>query len=234
MGIPSPTTFPPGPTWVLVNYDNPISFPVWGQFDPKVREDRGKPMWDEKPGILGALPWLKYNGIGHHKITFEFYALATTILDFYPELAWFRLHELSLVDPSLGRPPVVLFTHGPLVYRGYITEVPEAPIKFWGGHDFLRSRKIQEIGPVKITITKLPDVPFQIDPFTNYVTYTEETVFEDLAKAQYGDARYAPSLAVYNQGIAVGETLELPRRSSGAVTKDQALAPYLEDAIEGL
>jgi hypothetical protein len=234
MPIPLPTTFPPGPTWLIVNYDNPLSFPVYGQFDPKISEDRGRPQWNLKPGILGSLPWLKYNGIGHQGITFEFTALSTTILDPYPLLAWFRLHELSLVDPSLGRPPIVLFTHGLIIYRGFLVDVPEAPMEYWGGHDFLRSRMIRQIGPVRIRLVKVPDVPFQIDPFTNYVAYTEETSFEELAKQQYGDARYAQTLALWNQGKRFGDTLEIPRRSSGVVSKVTPLAPYLGEPIEGL
>lgn len=234
MGIPTPTTFPPGPSWIVINYDNPISFPVWGQFDPKIQEDRGKPIWETKPGILGTLPWMKFIGTGLQGITFEFMALGTTILDPYPLVAWFRLHELSLPDPSLGRPPIILFNHGPMVYRGFITEVPEAPMEYWGGNDFIRSRIVRQIGPVRIRLTRIPDVPFQIDPFTSVVAFTEETNFEELAKQHYSDARFGPSLEQWNQGKKIGDQVEIPRLSSGVVDKTPTLAPFFGDSIEGL
>lgn len=234
MGIPTPTRLPPGPTWLLVNYDNPLSMPVTGQFDPKIQEDRGQPKWQMKDGIAGGLPWMKHTGIGHQSITFEFLAISTTVLDPYPLAAWFRLHELSLADPATGRPPVVMFTHGPIVYRGFLVEVPEAPMEYWGGHDFIRSRFVRQVGPVRIKLVKLPDVPFSIEPFTSYVTMTEETLFEDLARQQYGDARFAESLREWNQGRAVGDTLELPRKSSGVITRTVPASPYFGEAIEGL
>lgn len=234
MGLPTPTTFPPGPSWLLINYDNPLSLPVWGQFDPKVREDRGQPKWQMKDGVAGGLPWMKHVGIGHRGITFEFLAIGTTILDPYPEAAWFRLHELSLVDSALGRPPIVLFTHGLIVYRGFLVEVPEAPKEFWGGTDFIRSRIVRQIGPVQIKLIAVPDVPFSIEPFTRSLLYDGEATYEEMALSQYGDSRYGPSLAEWNQGVGVGDQVELPRKASGVINKTVPLSPYLSKSIEGL
>lgn len=229
-----PTRVPPGPTWILINYDNPISIPVLGQFDPKLEEDRGKPIWQQRPGILGGLPWMKFIGTELGGVTVEFMAIGTTILDPFPLAMWVRLNELSKSDDTLGRPPRVLFTHGLMVVEGFITDIPPAPMEYWGGDDFIRSRVIRQIGPVRFKITRIPKETAEVSLFTNYVSYDEETLFEDLALAQYGDARYAPTLAMYNQGIKVGGRLEIPRKKSGAVSKVTPLAPAFGDPIEGL
>jgi len=60
--MPSPIAFPPGPSWVLVNADQPLSLPVLGQFDPELRVQKGRPKWQSKDGIAGGMPWLKYTG----------------------------------------------------------------------------------------------------------------------------------------------------------------------------
>lgn len=234
MGIPSPVSVPPGPSWVIVNLDNPVSLPVVGQFDPKIRETRGEPIWATRPGILGSQPWLRYVGRGIGTLKFEFLGIATTILDPFPFAAWTRLQELSHRDETLGRPPRVLFTHGAVVREGFITGLPEAPYEYWGGDNALRSRLIRQIGPVDITITILPKEPTELSFFTSYIQRTEDTLFEEVALSQYGDARYALSLDLYNQGVKNGETIEVPRKRSGSVTPRATVAPFLGDDIEGL
>lgn len=224
----------PGPTWAMIDADNPLSLPVLGQFDPKVQDNPGKPMWQKKPGIAGGLGWLKHVGRGLGDITFEFLAISTSVLDFYPLVAWERLQSLATTDESLGRPPRVVFTHGPLIVEGFITELPPAPMEYWGGNNFITSRLIRQVGPIRITITKIPKETTEISLTTNFVTRTEETRFESLSQMQYGDARYTQTLAIYNQGVKVEETLELPRRKSGFVSKVTPIAPYLDEAIEGL
>jgi hypothetical protein len=234
VGIPSPVLVPPGPSWVLVNLDNPISLPVLGQFDPKLEEDRGKPIWQKKPGILGGLAWIKYVGEEIGSVSFEFMAIGTTILDPFPLAAWLRLNELKSIDTTLGRPPRVLFTHGLMVVEGFITNIPDAPMEYWGGDNFIRSRIIRQIGPVRITITRIPKETTEISILTNFIPRNEETKFEELSLSQYGDARYAQTLAIYNQGVKDGQTLEIPRKSSGYVSKVTPVAPALGESIEGL
>jgi hypothetical protein len=234
VGIPSPVLVPPGPSWVLVNLDNPISLPVLGQFDPKLEEDRGKPICQKKPGILGGLAWIKYVGEEIGSVSFEFMAIGTTILDPFPLAAWLRLNELKSIDTTLGRPPRVLFTHGLMVVEGFITNIPDAPMEYWGGDNFIRSRIIRQIGPVRITITRIPKETTEISILTNFIPRNEETKFEELSLSQYGDARYAQTLAIYNQGVKDGQTLEIPRKSSGYVSKVTPVAPALGESIEGL
>jgi hypothetical protein len=197
-------------------------------------ESKGAPMWQRKPGILGAMAWLKFVGQDLSTVSFEFIGIATTILDAYPLAAWERLNELAAFDSSLGRPPMVLFTHGPMIVEGFITEIPEAPFEYWGGNNQIRSRIVRQIGPVRITITRVPKESTEISLTTNYVTKTEETRFEDLALLQYGDARYGQMLAVYNQGVKNEGKIEIPRKKSGLVPKTPLIAPYLDDSIEGL
>ena len=91
----SPIAFPPGPSWVIINADNPISLPLLGQFDPKLQEQQGKPIWQKKPGLAGGLPWLKYVGQNLGHITIEVMFVGLSVIDPYPELAWFRLNELK-------------------------------------------------------------------------------------------------------------------------------------------
>ena len=107
MAIPNLLTFPtsrPGPSWVLINYDNPLSFPVMGQFDPEIRDNPGGPIWQTKPGIAGGLPWLKFTGRNLGSITIRFLAISVTTLDLYPILAWKRIQELATVDEIFSDP----------------------------------------------------------------------------------------------------------------------------------
>lgn len=237
MPLPSVLTFPtnkPGPTWALINADNPLSLPVMGQFDPKIQENRGPPIWQKRPGIAGAPPWLKYTGENVSELTFEFFALSVNSLDLYPLLAWNRLNELAKVDETVGHPPRVIFNHGPMIAEGFITGIPSCPIEYWGGANVIRSRLIRQVGPVRITITRIPKDPTEVSVFTNFIPNTEHTTFESLARLQYGDARFAQSLAFWNQGQSIGEELELPRKASGVITQSAPVAPYLGEPIEGL
>lgn len=235
MELSSPIKIPPGPSWVIINRDNPISLPVIGQFDPKVEQDRGKPIWQTKPGIFGAQPWLKFVGQDISSMTFEFHMITTTILDPMPLLMWERLVELSKFNESLGRPPRIIFSHGINTVEGFITELPAAmPMAYWGGSNIIRSRMVREVGPGRVKITKIPyDLPMELPSFTNYVPFTEDTNFEELARAQYGDARYAPSLNAYNQGRKVGGTIDIPRQRSGAVTREAPISPVFGPLIPG-
>ena len=142
-------------------------------------------------------------------------------------------NELKQFDETLGRPPRIYFNHGLRLIEGFITDVPDAPIEYWGP-GILTSRIVRQIGPVRITITKIPKEPTVLGGGTNYITLTEETKFEDVSKLQYGEARYANTLAIYNQGKVEGEILELPRRGSGFISKLTPVAPYLDESIEGL
>ncbi len=237
MSLPNNLTFPagrPGPTWQIINADNPLSIPVAGQFDPKVQENKGPPIWQKRPGIAGAPPWLKFVGRNVSELTFEFYALAINSLDQYPILAWNRLNQLAEIDETLGRPPRIIFKRGPLIAEGYLTSIPFCPMEFWGGANIIRSELVREVGPVRLTITRIPKDPADVSLFTSYVRNTDQTTFENLSRLQYGDARYAQSLAEWNQGRAVGEELELPRKSSGAVDTSSEPSALLSDSIEGL
>lgn len=225
---------PVNPTWVLSSADSPLSLPVMGQFDPKIQIGDGSPIWQTKPGIMGAKPWIKYIGKNIGTMSFEFVAIATTVVDPFPVAAWRRLNELAEIDETLGRPHRVYFVHGPVVVEGYITGIPsEIPIEYWDGN-LVSARIVRQIGPVRINITRIPKDLTEISLSTNYVTRTEDTLYEELARAQYNDARYGQSLAIHNQGVAVNETIEVPRLKSGLVSKVPPLAPQLEDAIEGL
>lgn len=225
---------PPGPSWVIVNADNPLSLPLIGQFDPKIRQGKAKPIWQKKPGIAGALPWLKYVGENVTELSFEFHVIGLTITDVYPWLAWLRLNELASIDESLGRPPRVYFNHGLTLVEGFITSVPDAEFKHWsqGNVPALNTRIVREIGPIRVTITKLPKKPSVLSVGTNFLPKTEETKFEEVAFTQYGDARYAQTLAIYNQGITDGETIEVPRKRSGDVSTITPVAPFFDDAID--
>lgn len=228
-------SIPPGVTWLLVNADNPISLPVYGQFDPNIQESRGAPRWVKKPGIAGGLPFLKYLGEDVREMTFEFVALGTAISDLYPEAAWLRINELAKVDSTLGRPPRLYFIYGLHAYEGFITNIPKAPQKRWGGPSFLRQQIIKQIGPVRITFTSVPKESTDIlSLFTNFVTRTDETKFEELAQQQYIDARYGQTLRIVNQGVRIGDTVTIPRKSDSRISKVTPIAPYLGDPVEGL
>lgn len=234
MAIPLPLAFPPGPTWLVTDADNPVSLPVLGQFDPKIQDDKGKPIWQKKAAILGGSPWLKFIGTELGEMTFEFFALATNILDQYPLAAWNRLNELSGIDSALGRPPRVIFTYGVYIVEGFITQIPRAEFVYWGGDNLLRSRLIRQVGPVRITITKIPRSAASLPFSTNFVVNTEEIRFEDLSKTQYGDARFSQTLAIHNQGVRIDEMLELPRRDSDKISTTTPIAPYFDDPIVGV
>jgi hypothetical protein len=218
----------------MINMDNVLSLPVVGQFDPRIQEDKGQPIWQVKPGVAGAQPFIKYTGVNISTMSFEFLAIGTTVLDPYPLLAWMRLNELAANDEALGHPPRIAFAHGPMVAEGFITSLPEAPFEYWGGDNAIRSRIVRQIGPVRITITRLPKDPMEISLKTSYVPYTEDVEFEDVCKSQYGDARLCQTLAIYNQGVLLGSRLELPRRKSGLVSNVTPIAPYQGDPIPGL
>jgi hypothetical protein len=224
---------PPGPTWGIVNMDNYLSVPLPGQFDPKLVVGKTRPIWQRRPGLAGAKPWVKYVGNDVGQVSFEFYVVGLTVTDIYPEFAWMRLQELASSDEALGRPPRIMFMHGLRAYQGYITDVPEMPIEYWSG-GLLNSRIVRAIGPGRVTITLAPDAEPLLSLGTSYIPKTEGTLFEDLAKTQYGDARYGQGLTEYNQGVGLNETIEMPRKSLGLVTRDVFVAAYFEDSIEGL
>ena len=237
---PSPIAFPPGPSWVIVNLDNLLSVPLLGQFDPNIKWSKGKPIWQKKPGIGGGEPWLKYIGHSNKELTFEFVAYANSIVDPYPFLAWLRLNELAAIDETLGRPPRLLFTHGPVIVEGVITDLPAAPIVYWGtgagGKPLkaaLRSRLVRQVGPISVTLTVVPKKKALLGSGTNVLTRTEETDYDELSLTQYGDARYGQSVAIYNQGVRIEEKIELPRlRSNSNITKSPPVAPYLGESID--
>ena len=224
---------PPGPTWIIINYDNPLSFPVMGQFDPGVRMSDGSPIWESKPGLGGGLAWLKFVGRDIGTLKFSFYALAVSVFDTYPLVAWKRINELATIDPTLGRPPRVLFTHGLILAEGFITEIPEAPMVYWGTDNsfggFFRSRMVREVGPVDITITRIPKEPAEISLSTGFITRTEETRFEEVSLKQYGDARYSQALELHNLGVKVEEKLEIPRKDRPEISRPVPLAPFLDE-----
>jgi hypothetical protein len=237
MSLPNLLTFPtssPGPTWTLVSADSPLSAPVAGQFDPNVQENRGTPIWQKRPGIAGAPPWIKYTGENVSELTFEFLAIAVNSIDTYPMLAWNRLNELAKPDDTVGRPPRVIFTHGPMIAEGFITAIPTAPIAYWGNSGTVKSRLVRQVGPIRITITRIPKDPTVVSLFTNFVQQTEETTYESLSRIQYGDARYAQSVRDWNQGNTTGDQIELPRKSSRVIEETVEEPVYLSDPIEGL
>lgn len=219
---------PPGPTWTIINADQPASLPLVGQFDPKIQEQKGKPIWQTKAGIGGGLPWLKHVGVNLGFFTFEFNAIASTVIDQYPLLAWERLNELAAVDSTLGRPPRVRFNHGVFYAEGFITDIPEAPIMHWEGN-IVNSRIIRQIGPIRITITRVPKPPTELSLGTNYVTRTVETKFEELALQQYGDARYAQTLDAFNQGVRVEEQITLPRKNNDRLSTTTPVSVFYDD-----
>lgn len=225
---------PPGPSWVVVNADNPISLPLLGQFDPNIQHGKTRPIWQKKPGIAGALPWLKYVGENVSDMTFEFHVIGLTITDVYPWLAWLRLNELAAVDETLGRPPRILFNHGLTLVEGFITDIPAARFQHWsqGNLPALNSRIVREIGPIRVTITKIPKEKSLLSIGTNFIPKTSETTFEDVAKIQYGDSRYSQTLAMYNQGIKDGEIIQAPRKRSGSVSKTTPVAPFFDESID--
>jgi len=216
--MPSPIAFPPGPSWVLVNADQPLSLPVLGQFDPELRVQKGRPKWQSKDGIAGGMPWLKYTGKGLGYFTFVFHAISLTTFDQYPLLAWERINELADYDSTFGRPPRVWWWHGLHFFEGFIVDIPDAPIKHWGP-GIINSRLVREIGPVTITVKRIPKEKTELSISTNYVTKTDDTLYEELALQQYGDARYGHTLEEHNQGVQVEETIELPRKNSGLISK---------------
>jgi hypothetical protein len=216
---------------MLINVDSPSELPLMGQFQPQVKRSFGEPIWVKRPGILGGKPWLRYVGRGSETLTFTFHGISNTIVDLYPSAAWERLKELSSIDATLGRPPKVCFIHGLEIVQGYITTLPEAPIDYWPS-----TRLPREIGPIEIEITISDVESVSLTLSTNYVILTEDTTYEALAKAQYADSRFGPSLAEYNQGKVIGDTAEVPRKNNPAISKVVSVCPYmsLEDDIDGL
>lgn len=231
LGFPFPVFGnPPTPTWQLYNADTPIELPLIGQFDPEVKESNGKPIWSKKPGIGGGQPWLKYVGKDNAVLEFTFHCIAVNQLDQYPAAALKKLQELAEVDSELGRPPRVYFVYGFKIVEAYITELPESfPTRTW-----FKSSIIREVGPVQVILTPIPTKKVELSIGTNYVPRTENTLFEELSRTQYGDARYAHALDEVNQNVQAGETLELPRKSDTRLVKIVDLAPALSDEIEGL
>ncbi len=231
------------PTWMIINADSSFDLPLMGQFDPDPTVDGGKPIWVKKPGIAGGNPWMKYVGKGHETLTFLYHAIAANVADLYPSASWEKLNELASVDSVLGRPPRVFFIHGLTIVEGYITNIPKARMDHWEN-----TRIVREMGPVQVEITIIPN-SFELPVSTNFVQWTEHLSFEDICRRQYGDARYAHSVMLYNQGTkkfpaeepaddAEEEdfTLELPRRYNPEITKLVDIAPFYDttDAIEGL
>lgn len=231
--LPNAVPFPIDrvPTWMLVNVDSPLELPLMGQFQPDVKRSFGDPIWVKRPGILGGKPWLRYVGRGNETLKFTFHGISNTIIDLYPSAAWERLKELSSIDATLGRPPKVCFIHGLEIVQGYITSLPEAAIDYWP-----LTRLPREIGPIEVEITIYDVEPVSLALSTNYVVITDGTTYEALAKAQYAEPRYAPSLAEYNQGKVVGDTAEIPRKSNSAISKTVKICPYmvLDEDITGL
>lgn len=220
-----------GPTWRIVNIDNPLSSPIIGQFNPNLQEDKGAPIWVEKPGIMGGQPWLKYVGRNISKFNFEFNFISHTILDQYPLFAWNLLNELGSIDSSLGRPPRILFTYGTFVAEGFITAIPPGPIKHWAGN-LENLGAVRQIGPVTITVTRIPRSTAVIPSGTNFVAKTADSNFEELARRQYGNARYSQTLAIHNQGVKVEETLELPRLDTSGIEIIAPTAAHFDDPID--
>lgn len=219
------------PTWMVINMDTPLELPLMGQFQPNVKRSYGEAIWSKRPGVYGSKPWLRYVGHSGETLKFTFHAIANTIVDLYPSAAWERIKQLSTLDPTLGRPPKVMFIHGLEIVQGHITAVPEADIDFW-----LNSRMPREIGPVEITIDISDPEPVSLTLSTNYVLLTEDTTLEDVAKAHYGDPRFAASLDEYNQGKVVGDIIEVPRKGNPSISRTVSLSPYFStsDDIEGL
>ena len=121
-------------SWTLNNIDNIKSAGhIIGQFDPKIQRGIGSPIWQVKPGVLGAPQWLKFIGKNVGTINFEFLYIATNILDQRGVANLRLLQELAGIDETLGRPPRVLFSYGPVVIEGFITGIPDSiPILYWG------------------------------------------------------------------------------------------------------
>lgn len=224
------------PTWILSNVDNPTkSTPITGQFDPKLQRGIGGPKWQIKPGILGAPAWLKFVSKGVPGLSFEFLYIAETITDRRPGSALQLLERFADLDETLGRPPRVLFTYGKTIIEAYITGIPESiPILFWGdGRNQNIGRIARQIGPFRVTLHEIARPVAEVSSFTNFVTKTEETTFEMLARRQYGNARYAQTLAIHNQGVEIGKIIEIPRKRSGLVSKVTPISSYLDDTTEG-
>lgn len=236
MAIPNVLPFPirSVPTWAITNADDFFSLPLMGQFEPGIVRSDGAPIWVKKPGIFGGKAWIKYIGHRVSTLKFNFHCISRDILDQYPASALVKLNELAAVDSSLGRPPRIYFAYGTTVVEGFITDIPEIPVKYWENGGFVSSRLVREVGPVQVTITHIPKTEIEISLFTNFVVFTEDASYEEIAKRQYGDPRYAQSLAVYNQGAVRGDTIEVPRKSNDVITKVVRIAPFLDDAIEGL
>lgn len=214
------------PTWQLSSLDSPLDVPVMGQFKPDVRRKVGAPIWNKRPGILGSEPYVRYIGKDADSLVFRFHCIAMNITDLYPEAAYARLLELAKYDSTLGRPPQVAFVYGTTLVKGYITNIPEVPVDYW-----LNTRMPREIGPIDVEITEIPVQLAVTSESTAYVPYTDDLLMEEACLAQYGEARLAPLIALWNQGVVVGETLELPRRSHAALTRTAPVAPAF-DGIE--
>ncbi len=219
------------PTWALVNADSPLEVPLMGQFDPLVKRSHGDPIWVKRPGLMGGQPWLKYVGRGNETLKFTFHAISNSIIDVYPSAAWNKLQELAQIDITLGRPPKLYFVYGATIVQGFITSLPEGPFDFW-----LNTRLPREIGPVEVELTLVMTNPIIASISTNYVILTEGTTYEQLARTQFNDALYGPSLAEYNQGKRLGDIVEIPRKNHPAMRKRVSVSPFmrLDDDIEGL
>lgn len=216
---------------MLINVDSPLELPLMGQFQPNVKRSFGDPIWAKRPGILGGKPWLRFIGRSNETLKFTFHCIANTIVDVYPSAALARLKELSSIDATLGRPPKVCFVYGVEIVRGFVTSLPEVDIDYWP-----MTRIAREIGPieVEITISQVDSITLSLS--TNYVVLTDSTTYEELAKTQYADSRYAAALSEYNQGVLIGGTAEVPRKVNPAIRKIVSVSPYmrLDDDISGL
>jgi hypothetical protein len=216
-------------TWSLKNLDASDAPDLVGQFDPELTINRGELIWTKRPGILGNSPWLKYVGRGSEEWNITFHMIATNVLDTYPQVAWARLNSMATYDRSLGRPCRVLFSYGPHVLEGYITELPDAKIEYFGGriHNLSGQRQILSIGPTKFTITAIPRPLAEPSTSTNFVKVEDSTTFESIALDQYGDARYGQALAEYNYGAEVDDTLEVPPLGTPGLSLSVATSPLI-------
>lgn len=211
------------PTWQLASLDSPLEMPLMGQFKPEVRRKTGAPLWTKRPGILGSAPYIRYTGKEADTLVFRFHCIAMNITDLYPSAAYSRLLELARYDTTLGRPPQVVFVYGTTMVTGYITDVPEVAIDYWQN-----TRMPREIGPIDVEITEIPVQPAITSESTSYVVYTDDLLLEETCLTQYGDSRLAPLIALWNQGVVPGDTLELPRRSHEALTRSSVVAPTFD------
>lgn len=222
-------------TWVITNLDKPNELPLMGMFEPNIVLSGGEPIWAKRPGIGGGQPWLRHIGRHANVLKWSFHAVAVNIVDGYPSAAYEKLLAWSRIDTALGRPPRISFVYGPVVMDGFITDLPEAPLEYWEN-----TRVLRQIGPMVVSITEAPAAPASLATGTAYATMTANTQFEELASAQYQDARFGQLLAIYNDGVRDGDTIEMPNKHGvrsrvgrgGARTNVEArvsISPYLAD-----